>query len=85
MAHFAQLNGENIVTRVIVVGNQDCLGPDGSESEEAGVSFCQSLFGSDTKWKQTSYNGSIRGKFASIGDFYDDSSDQFRSYDGIAS
>jgi len=56
MAHFAQLDDNNIVTQVIVVANDELL-LDGVESEVKGILFCKSLFGEDTKWKQTSYNG----------------------------
>ena len=50
MAHFAQLDENNIVTQVIVVSNDDA--PD----EATGVAFCKTIYGSDTNWKQTSYN-----------------------------
>jgi hypothetical protein len=74
MAHFAQLNEQNIVTQVIVVANEELL-LDGIESEEKGVAFCQSLFGGT--WKQTSYNGNIRKNYAGIGDTYDSERDAF--------
>ena len=74
MAHFAQLNEQNIVTQVIVVANEELL-LDGIESEEKGVAFCQSLFGGT--WKQTSYNGNIRKNYAGIGDNYDSDRDAF--------
>jgi hypothetical protein len=40
------------------------------ESEQKGIEFCKSLYGADTNWVQTSYNGSFRGKYAGIGDTY---------------
>ena len=67
MAHFAQLDGNNIVTQVIVVGNSDTADVNGVESESIGVAFCQSLLGAETNWKQTSYNGNMRGNYAGIG------------------
>lgn len=86
MAHFAQLDENNVVTQVIVVHNnelveskQATVNEDGSvsvavvESEQRGIDFCKSLFGDDTRWVQTSYNGSFRGKYAGIGDTYDGS------------
>jgi hypothetical protein len=79
MAHFAELNADNKVLRVIVVGNPDCLDDNGVESEQVGIGFCQSLFGSHTNWLQTSYNGNTRGKFAGIGDTYDPVNDVFVS------
>ena len=77
MAHFAELNADNKVLRVIVVGNPDCLDENGVESEQVGIDFCQSLFGSHTNWVQTSYNGNFRGKYAGIGDTYDSVTDVF--------
>ena len=70
MAHFAQLNSNNVVTNVIVVGNDDISDSNGTEVETIGVSFCQKLIGADTNWKQTSYNNNMRGNFAGIGYTY---------------
>ena len=67
MAHFAQLDENNVVTQVIVVGNSDTADVNGVESENIGVAFCQSLLGVNTNWKQTSYNGNMRGNYAGIG------------------
>ena len=67
MAHFAQLDENNVVTQVIVVGNSDTADVNGVESESIGVAFCQSLLGADTNWKQTSYNANMRGNYAGIG------------------
>jgi hypothetical protein len=76
MAHFAQLDENNVVTQVIVVHNNDCqIG--GVESEEVGIVFCKTLFGATTKWKQTSYNGNIRKNYAGIGYTFDTSRDAF--------
>lgn len=77
MAHFAQLDDSNTVLRVIVVGNDCCLDDHGNESEEVGAAFCRALFGSETRWIQTSYNANFRGLFAGIGYWYDDAHDVF--------
>lgn len=76
MAHFAQLDDNNIVTQVIVVANEELL-LDGVENETKGILFCKSLFGEDTKWVQTSYNGKIRKNYAGIGYTYDAERDAF--------
>jgi hypothetical protein len=75
MAHFAQLNEENLVTQVIVVANQEILNEQGQESEQKGIDFCTNLLGG--RWKQTSYNGNFRKNFASIGHTYDEGRDAF--------
>ena len=76
MAHFAQLDDNNVVTQVIVVANEELLF-EGVENETQGVIFCRSLFGNDTKWVQTSYNGTIRKRYAGIGYTYDADKDAF--------
>lgn len=75
MAHFAQLDSNNVVTQVIVVGNKDTADANGVEKESIGVAFCERLFGGN--WKQTSYNGSIRKNYAGIGYTYNVSLDAF--------
>lgn len=75
MAHFAELDANNVVLRVIVVGNRDTSTPDGTEVESIGVAFCQRLFGGD--WVQTSYNGNFRKRYAGIGYTYDTALDAF--------
>jgi len=67
MAHFAELDENNIVTQVIVVGNDDIKDVNGNEVEEIGVAFCKKLLGADTRWKQTSYNNNFRVRYAGIG------------------
>lgn len=66
MAHVAQLIG-GVVVQVIVVDNAI------ADPEQ----WCIDRFGGD--WKQTSYTGRIRGKFAGIGDTYDAVADMFVS------
>lgn len=77
MAHFAQIDSDNIVIQVIVVGNEDCKTKKGKESEVVGIAFCRNLLGADTKWVQTSYNDNIRFRYAGIGMKYDSTNDVF--------
>lgn len=76
MAHFARLE-DNIVTDIVVIGNDDCKDEDGNESEAVGIVFLKDMFGQDTVWKQTSYNDNIRQRYASIGDTYNADIDAF--------
>ena len=76
MAHFAQLDDNNVVTQVIVVANEELLF-DGVENETKGIMFCKSLLGDDTRWVQTSYNSTIRKNYAGIGHTYDPVADHF--------
>ena len=77
MAHFAQLDENNVVTAVIVVHNNELLDGTGQESEAQGIAFCQGLYGSNTRWVQTSYNATFRGRYAGIGYRYDATADEF--------
>jgi hypothetical protein len=77
MAHFAQIDGNNVVIQVIVISNDVVGNLPFPESEPVGVSFCQSLFGANTNWKQTSYNSNFRKTYAGIGFTYDESIDAF--------
>lgn len=74
MAHFAELDDQNIVLRVIVVHNNELL-DNSVESEAKGIAFCKALFGGN--WKQTSYNANIRKNYAGIGFTYDSARDAF--------
>ena len=77
MAHFAELDLNNTVLRVLVVANDMIKDAQGNEQEQLGIDFLKSLLGSETIWKQTSYNGSIRKNYAGIGDTYDAIRDAF--------
>lgn len=75
MAHFVKMNNTQC-GEVIVVNNETLENKPFPESEAIGIAFCKSLFGEDTEWLQTSYNGSFRGRYAS-GCIYDPELDEF--------
>ena len=77
MAHFARIQ-DNIVREVIVINNEVIIDSNGVEQEQLGIDFCKSLYGQDTEWVQTSYNGNFRGKYAGVGDMYDAENDIFK-------
>jgi len=68
MAHYAQIDANNVVTQVVVIDNKDTADAFGVEKEHIGAAFCERLFGGT--WKQTSYNGNIRKNYAGIGYTY---------------
>jgi hypothetical protein len=76
MAHFAELDENNMVLQVVFIANEDCL-DSGVESEEVGSLFCSSLLGG--RWIQTSYNGTFRKNYAGVGFTYDFDRDAFIS------
>ena len=75
MAHFAELDANNVVLRVIVVDNKDNSDANGVEKEHIGAAFCERLLGGN--WKQTSYNGNMRKNYAGIGHTYQADIDAF--------
>jgi hypothetical protein len=76
MAHFAEIDDNNIVKKVIVVHNNELLDESGNESEQKGIDFCVNLFGGGT-WIQTSYNNNFRKNYAGVGYTYNASKDAF--------
>jgi hypothetical protein len=77
MAHFAELNAANTVLRVIVIANDEIIDDAGNESEAIGIAFCQSLYGAETIWRQTSYHANFRCNYAGAGFRYDTDLDAF--------
>lgn len=77
MAHFAELDENNVVLSVLVVDNAVLFDENGDEQEQLGISFLKNIFGFDTEWKQTSYNNSFRYRFALPGYTYDETLDAF--------
>lgn len=86
MAHFAEIDANNVVLRVVVVSDADSS-VDGVEDEATGIAFCKSLWGADTNWKKCSYNTMLgvhnmggtpfRANFPSAGFLYDEARDVF--------
>jgi len=68
MAHFAEIDSNNVVLRVLVVDNSQ---------EHRGQEFLADDCNLGGNWIQTSYNGNIRGKYAGSGDIYDETNDEF--------
>jgi hypothetical protein len=66
MAHFAEIDSDNKVIRVIVVSN---------DLEANGAQWCHDTFGGT--WVQTSYNATIRKNYAGQGYTWDSVKDAF--------
>jgi len=77
MAHFAQLDENNIVLEVVVISNADIDNLPFPESEPVGIQFLNSWSGQVLIWKQTSYNGNFRKNYAGIGYSYNLEKDAF--------
>ena len=79
MAHFAELDENNIVKRIVAVGN-DLYTTDGDLGENDmhpdGELWCRTFFKGGV-WKQTSYSGSFRKQFAGVGFTYNSTQDIF--------
>jgi len=76
MAHFARLDENNKVISVEAVANEVITDADGNEQEHLGIDFLTNLYGGGW-YKQTSYNDSIKKKFAGINYTYDAKKDAF--------
>ena len=74
MAHFAEIDENNIVVRVVVVPN---------EEEHRGNDFLANDLGLGGRWIQTSYTNRIRGIYAGVGFYYDEEKDEFISPDVV--
>ena len=72
MAHFAELDENNIVKRVVVVGN-DITTTDGllgdNDMHIDGETWCIKFFKGGI-WKQTSYNNNFRKQYAGVNYIY---------------
>lgn len=68
MAHFAEVDSNNIVTRVLVVPN---------EQEHRGQEYLADDLALGGRWIQTSYNNNIRKQYAGIGFSYNEEADVF--------
>jgi hypothetical protein len=79
MAHFAELDSNNKVLRVVVACNQDIENNGGEQSEQAAEHFKTVCPFSENgvKWVQTSYNNNFRKKYAAVDDYYDPTKDKF--------
>lgn len=74
MAHFAELDDNNVVLRVTVVNNDVLKDKNGIEQEALGLEHLTHLGG---RWVQTSYNNNFRKNYAGIGYSYDKDRDAF--------
>lgn len=77
MAHFAKLDHNDYVIDINVVHNWMLLDSDGHESEALGIEFLVAWSGGHTNWRQTSYNGNFRKRYAHIGGTYHREFDAF--------
>jgi hypothetical protein len=68
MAHFAEIDSNNKVLRVLVIDNSQ---------ENRGQEFLANDLGLGGTWIQTSYNANFRNKFAAVGDVYNEELDIF--------
>jgi hypothetical protein len=68
MSHWAELDENNVVLRVLVGDNNDPAGDEGYQW------LIDNLGG---RWVQTSYNANFRGVYAGVGFTYDETNDVF--------
>jgi len=76
MAHFARIDNNNVVQRVIVISDDVCPDP-APDNEAAGQAFIADVLGLAGTWLQTSYHGNFRGMYAGPGFTYDPDLNEF--------
>jgi len=82
MAHYAFINSDNVVVKVIA-GVDEIVTQLDNDVEVGGSSEAWEQFYENQSWhqgltcKRTSYNGNIRGRYAGIGYKYDADADVF--------
>lgn len=79
MAHFAELDANNVVVQVCVVSNMVIDNRSFPESEPIGIEYLKQIYNENKNWKQTSYNNNFRKNYATIGGTYDPINDAFIS------
>ena len=92
MAHFAELDKNNVVVRVIVIGNKECMKDDfvdsflatsgkeiavASEWEDEAKGIAFCENLLGGRWIQTSYNANFRKRYAGLGFSYSADLDAF--------
>lgn len=75
MAHFAEVDENNVVLRITVVANEVLLDENNIEQESLGLEHLKHL--GNKKWVQTSYNANFRARYAGIGMIYREDLDVF--------
>jgi hypothetical protein len=87
MAHFAELDINNKVIRILTACNQDIADNGGEQSEQAANYFGTYTPFSENgvKWVQTSYNNNFRKQYAASGMTYDYDKNKFISPKPFAS
>jgi len=82
MAHYAFMDSNNVVVKVLTGVDEDVTQLDG-DVEVGGSTEAWEQFYENQEWhsgltcKRTSYNGNIRGRYAGIGYTYDADLDEF--------
>lgn len=70
-AHAAKIEN-GVVTQVIVIPRQE------DDRDDLITAYCNGI-GLPGRWVDTSYLGARRGKYAGIGDIFDEEADEFTS------
>lgn len=79
MAHFAELDSNNKVLRVVVIDNND-VNQHGGDQSETAAKFVETIIPfseNGVKWVQTSYNKNFRKNYAGLEFSYDPIKDIF--------
>jgi hypothetical protein len=78
MAHFAEIDSNNTVLRIVVIDNND-VDTNGGDQSVGAEEKVKSIvpFTSGYRWVQTSYNNNFRKQYAGIGHTFDSVKNKF--------
>ena len=79
MAHYAEISPDNVVLNVLYVTNDIITDENNNEVDSLGVQHLRNNINPNANYVRTSYSGSIREKYAGVGDLYHTESDKFYS------
>lgn len=80
MAHYAKIDSEGFVVNIDKLDDIHEMTLDGEVAEGNAVAYlrkCDVPENADHRWIKTSYNGNIRGRYATFGGTYSDELDMF--------
>jgi len=77
--YFAKVSSNSTVDLVVKIGSQNCTNYFGEVSEVVGAEHCAATYGAGPgeRWIRTTKDSTIRGKYAGMGDEYDEENDRF--------
>jgi len=71
MAYFAELDSNNVITRIIIIEDKHLKDIFGKEDDDIGIGYCKKYFNSLSKWKRV-YHNPRTTDIGGVGSIYDE-------------